>query len=103
MDDQKEPLSIDAFVDRLIEEKGFDNLDGEVLSEIKKELKERVEDRINVVVLAHLPPNKLEEFEKIVTQGTDDEMQTFPLTHIPNLNELLAAELLDFRNRYINP
>jgi hypothetical protein len=95
---------LDQFVDRLLEEKGIKQevTDTEVVQQLHNDLKDRVEDRVNVVIIEHLPENKLEEFNTLLDQDNEDAIQTFCQAHISNLDELLAGELLAFRSTYLN-
>lgn len=93
---------LDQFVDRLIKERNVGNLAPEVLEQMKKDLRERVDDRINVATVQYVPAEKLADFEKLLDNGTDAEVQTFLASAIPNFNEVIAKELLDFRATYLH-
>lgn len=95
--------TITQFVDRLVQEKAFTNLSAEVLAQIKEDLKARVEDKINIAILGALPPDKLAEFESLLDQKSDArKIQSFCRGQIANLDEVLAAALLEFRSTYLN-
>jgi len=94
--------NLDPFVDKLIEEKGLDGLEKEVLDQIKVDLKDRIEDVINAKVVEKLPPEKLEEFEKLLDQNTSAQAtQKFVKDNIPDLEEVLARVFLNFRQTYL--
>ena len=94
-------LGLEDFVGKLVEEKGLGHLDPEVLTQLKKDLLGRLEDRVNAIVLAKMPPEKLEEFEKLVDAGNEEKIQVFCSENIPNLDQSIAAELLAFRQTYL--
>lgn len=94
--------SLETFVDRLLEEKGLANLDNETLVQAKKDLTDRLENRLNAAILEKMPPQYLEEFEKILDKQNEEETQAFCNEKIPNLPEILAAELAEFRVIYLN-
>ena len=94
---------LEDFVDRLVTEKGMTNLDPEVLAQVKKDLLDRVEDRVNAVIIEKLPPESLEDFERLLDGGDEKEIQAFCQTQIPDLDQKIAAELLAFRQTYLNP
>lgn len=94
--------AIDVFVDRLIEEKKFVNVDSETLRQIKEDLLERVEDRINAITLENMPKEKLEEFNELLNNANMEDIQKFCQDNISNLNEIITKELLNFRNIYLN-
>ncbi len=91
------------FATKLIEEKGLDNLDDEVREQIKSDLISRLEDRVNAAILAALPPEKLGDFEKILEQGNTDEIQSFCSKNVLDLDQLVASELMSFRQTYLGP
>ena len=94
---------LEDFVDRLVAEKGMTNLDAEVLAQVKQDLLDRVEDRINALIVEKLPPESLEDFERLLNGGGEKEIQSFCSKHIPNLDQVIAAELLAFRQTYLSP
>lgn len=94
--------SLDVFVDRLIEEKELIGLDTEVLAQVKTDLLDRVEDRVNATIVEHIPVDKLDYFEQLVNRSDQKEIQSFCHRNIPGLDEIIAKELVDFRNTYLN-
>lgn len=99
---QTENADIALFVRKLADEKGLTNLEPEVRAEIEKDLMGRVETRLNSAIIGHMPPDKLVEFETLIDQGDEKAIQEFMQKAIPNLSEMLAQELLHFRQVYIN-
>src|SRR3989338_6764699 len=107
MSNDTESLNVDEkvnqFINQFVEEAGMNkDLEEDVFDQLKKDLKERLENRINAVILSQVPEYKLGEFEKILDSGDDKAMQAFCSENIPNLPELIAAEFLSFRSRYIS-
>lgn len=93
---------LNLFIDRLIEEKGLTNLESTVLQQLKIDLKKRVEDRINMVILNNLSADKVRDFEGLLNKAADNEIQDYIKKNIPNLEEVLAGELMKFRRVYLN-
>jgi hypothetical protein len=93
---------IGQFVSRLVEEKGLMNLEAEVLDQVKKDLYDRVERRINAAVVENIPPEKIEYFEKLAERGDSGEIQSFAKRNIPGLDGIIAKELVGFRDTYLN-
>lgn len=89
------------FVNKLVEEKKLENVSPEVLEQVKLDLEERLDERINVMILDRMPSYKIEEFEKILDSKSEEEIQQFCQENIPGLEELVASELLDFRKTYL--
>jgi len=92
---------IKEFVDKLIEDKGFDEKDPDVIAQIKSDLVDRVENRVNAMILANMNPEKLSDFEKILDDGSEEEIQNFVKKEIPDIDEKVAVELLTFKNIYL--
>ncbi|EKD33189.1 MAG: hypothetical protein ACD_76C00073G0004 [uncultured bacterium] len=98
----QEALTLESFVDKLIVEKGLSNLEPDVLEQVKKDLIVRAEQRINAEIIAALPPEKLEEFEQMLSKGAgDEEKQLFLSQHISDMPTIVASALMQFRNTYL--
>jgi len=93
--------NVQDFVNRLIKDKGFENKDGEVLAQIREDLSSRIEDRINAMIMINMPEDSLEEFEKILDSHNEDEIEKFVKSKIENIEEKVAAELIEFKNIYL--
>lgn len=93
--------NIEEFVDRLIKDKGFDEQDPDVLAQIKSDLMDRVENRINAMIVSNVNPESLPDFEKILNEDSPEKVQEFTKKHIPDIDEKVAAELLTFKNIYL--
>ena len=100
MEKRLHPIS--EFVNRLIEEKGFGDVDTDVLRQIGFDLTERVEERINAIILENLPPEKLEEFSFLLDSADAEHIQAYCRENIVNLVELIADALVRFRDTYLN-
>ena len=94
-------MELEQFVDQLIAEKGFDTEDAEVKAQLREDLLERIENRMNALILSNLKPEDLDAFEKVLDIGSDESTQQFIQQHIPDFEEKAAAELLNFRSIYI--
>lgn len=101
MAQQQTEDSLGLFVSRLVEEKGLSNLDKGVLTQVKADLLDRVEDRINATIVEHLPEDQIEFFEKLVERGEKTEIHAFCERHIPGLDDMIAKELVAFRDTYL--
>lgn len=97
-------IDLAMFVDRLIEEKKLpSDLEKEVVDQIKSDLLSRVEDRVNAVIVSNLSEDKLEEFNKLLDNNVSDlEMQKFCANNIPDLPQLIASELIIFKQTYLS-
>lgn len=97
-------LDLVAYVDRLVEEKKYPaDLEKEVVDQIKADLLSKVEDRVNAVIISNLSEEKLEEFTNLLDSNiSDEEMQKFCSDNIPNLAQLIATELIVFKQTYLS-
>ena len=93
---------LDNYIDKLIAEKGFDEKDEDVLDQMKADLKSRLEDRIDAMVIASLSENDLPLFEKVLDSENAEEIEKFTREHIPDISERIANELLNFRSIYLS-
>jgi hypothetical protein len=93
--------NLEEFVSKLIEDKGFNEQDPEVIAQMKTDLLDRVENRINAMIVSKLNPEKLPDFEKILEIGSENEIQEFVKKEIPDIDEKVATELLAFKNIYL--
>ena len=93
--------NIEDFVDKLITDKGFNEQDPDVIAQMKSDLMDRVENRINAMIVSALDPEKLPDFEKILDSDSEEEIQKFVKNNIPDIDEKVATELLTFKNIYL--
>jgi len=93
--------NLEDFVGKLVEDKGFDEKDPEVIAQIKIDLLDRVEDRINALIISELKPEQLADFGKIMDSGSEEDIQKFIRDNIPDIDEKAASELLTFKNIYL--
>ena len=89
------------FAEKLLEEKNLEGVDNEVQEQLKKDLYERLEDRINAVIIEKLPLEKLDRFNTLVENANEEEIQAFTEENIPELEQFIANELLNFRQTYL--
>jgi hypothetical protein len=103
MNEDTSSLDLKMFVDRLVEEKKYPtNLEQGVIDQIKADLMKRVEERLDMVIINNLPESKLVEFNELMDKNvSEEEMQKFCADNIPNLTQLIASELLVFRQTYV--
>lgn len=93
--------ALEQFVERLITEKNLTNLDPDILAEIKNDLLQRAEDKIKMVIFDNISEENLPEFNRLMEAGDEVKLQEFIKKQIPNLEELTASSLLEFRLTYL--
>ena len=94
--------NIEEFIDRLVQEKGFDHKDPEVVTQIKADLLESVGDSINAMIMEHMPEQKMREFEAILDTKDEAKITTYIREQIPDIDEKTAGVLLAFKNTYLS-
>jgi hypothetical protein len=92
---------IEEFISRLIVEKKIVGVSDAVLSQMKTDLYQRVEDLINASILRRVPQTKLGEFQDVLETGSDEDVQKFCKEIIPDIDSVVAQTLLSFRNTYL--
>ena len=93
--------TIEAFVEKLLKEKGMTGLSPEVMAQLKSDLADRAETLINAEIVANLPKDKLSEFDALLESGGEEEVQDFCQKNIPNLAEVTAGALLKLQKAYL--
>lgn len=94
--------TLEDYVDRLIEEKGFPDLTEAVRAQIKSDLLTRLNDTINAKVIAALSDEDLVGFEKLIDgNAPQEEVQKYIEAKIPDSTTFLAGVLLEFRKNYL--
>lgn len=101
MTNNQEPL--DVFINQLLEEKGINKLDPEIVDQARNDLYNRVENTLNAVIVQHMPEEKLEEFNKLLDEkSSDDDIHRFCQENITNIDEVFAEALISFRLKYLS-
>lgn len=94
--------SLEGFAEKLLEERGVDGLDLETREQMKKDLTSRLEDRVNAGLIQKLAPQYLEEAERLIDEGNAEQVQKFFQGHIADIAEVIATELMMFRQEYLH-
>lgn len=96
------PKDLEQYVDWVLGQKPeLEQTDPAVKEQLKKDLVSRLEDQINVAILAALPPGEVNTFEQMLARSGKDELQKFCQDRIPNLEEVVAGVLVKFKISYL--
>ena len=101
MSNQNFSPAVEQFVDRLLAEKKLANLEPETLQQAKADLAARAEDKIKAAIFDNIPADKLEEFNRLMEQPDAEALQSFIKASIPDLEQLVAQALMEFRASYL--
>jgi hypothetical protein len=94
--------NIKDFVHNLITSKNLEDIDSEIVDQMKEDLEKRVEDRINAMIMQNMPPESLEEFNSVLDSEEEEKILNYIKEKIPTIEEKTAAVLVEFRNIYLN-
>lgn len=96
------PTDLGQYVAWIIEQKPeMRETPADVKRELQDQLEERLEQVINMALLANMPKGEFENFEKLLDNGSQEEIEKFVADKIPNMNEIIAKVLVDFREQYL--
>lgn len=94
-------INLESFADKLLQEKKLENISAEVREQMREDLVDRLEERVNLALVQFMPPEKLDEFEQLVSSKNLEDIAKFCAENIPNLEQIIASELLNFRTTYL--
>jgi len=89
------------FAAALVKEKDFKDLDQETMEMLVSDVYDRLEERVNAAILASLPPEKVEDLEKLLDTASKEELSDFCERNIPNLQEVITEALISFKQTYL--
>jgi ATP phosphoribosyltransferase len=93
--------NIDDFIDQVIKDAGLDTETPEVVEQIKSDLSDSLENRINSMIVTNIPAEKLEEFDAIMDSNDEEKIQAFLQHTVPDFEQKVAIELAQFRASYL--
>lgn len=92
---------LDSFVDQLIKEQGADRLLSEdALKDFRDDLLKNIINRINISIVENIPEEKLEEYQSVLSKSKEEQTDFLKKT-LPNLDKIIAQELIEFRKLYV--
>lgn len=94
---------VTVFLERMLEEGGMVDLEPGVKQQMLDDLGLRLQNAIFVALLERLPENDLPAFNTLVEEkAPQEQIQQFLTARIPNLEEVTAQAMLDFRRLYVS-
>lgn len=100
MKDDTYQANLDRFLDQLISEKSLNDKDPEISKQIKTDLRELLDRKLDAVILSQLPEEKLADFEALIDSGNSEEIKNFITQNVANFDEVIARALMEFRQAY---
>jgi len=99
------PQEIRIFLEKVIEEKKFDNLSPELREAMIASMYPRLQAFIFTAVTKELDAETAKELDRMMEGGADfsqSEFQMFLRGRLKNIDEITAAAMLEFRAVYLN-
>lgn len=95
--------NIDDFIESLLNDKGITDVDPEIRTELKEDMKKRLMDQINKAAIMKLSEEKATELAELVDDPnfTDEKMTKFMQDSGVNLTEVALDTMLKFRSFYL--
>lgn len=93
-----------AFIEKIIEERKDPNVNDQNREQVKAVLLKELNEDINLHLIKLLPEKGQLALNDLLDKNpSDEELNKFFMDNIPNLEEELAAALLNFRAAYLLP
>lgn len=93
---------IDEFIDKLIKDKNFKDITPEIESEIRNDLKNRLDKFILARIISNLSDEKVDQFNSMLdAKKSETEIQEFITASIPDFVDFLTQTLMEFRGIYL--
>jgi len=94
--------ALEVFAQNLLIERGVLDLDAELVTGMKSDIMQRLETLSTQVIIDGLSDADTAEFERMIDAGASQEqLQSFAETKIPDLPKRLTEALLRFRTAYL--
>ncbi len=98
-----EMQSVDDFIEQLLKEKGITDVEDDIRTELKEDMKKRLLDQIDKAAVMQLSEEKAAELANLVEDPnfTNEQMTEFMKNSGVNLPEVALETMLKFRNFYL--
>lgn len=99
------PAEIKMFLEKIIEEKKFDNLSPQLKEAMAASLYPRLEAYIFTAITKNLDEATVAELDQMMESGQNysrPEIQNFLKQRVSNIEEIIAQAMLEFRAVYLN-
>ncbi len=96
--------ALNELAESLLKQKGVysKGLDAEVLAQMKSDLADRIEDRVNAAILAYMPDDKKPMFALMLDTGAlEVDIKRFLRENVKGLQPVVGAAVADFQKDYL--
>jgi hypothetical protein len=95
-------LNFQQFIELLLFKKGVQGIDENTLTELKKDLEERLENFMNYKILEQVPENSWNEFEEFLSANPNEEqIRNYLSKYIAEPEIFLTSVLKEFHDIYL--
>lgn len=96
------PPEFRLFLEKIVDEAHGDKLNPDLRENMINDLNGRLQNHILASLMQAFPDDKADELEKFMdTNPAQPEIEEFFKNNIPNLNEVTAGAMLEFRTIYL--
>jgi len=95
-------VDLDSYADELLRAKGGAALTRDELERAKNGLIDDIDEEVNAMILDHLPDEAKNAYEHLLDKDDEEELQSFLLTFIPDLDRRIDMVLSHFRRHYLS-
>jgi DNA-directed RNA polymerase subunit F len=85
----------------LVKQKKFEGLDQATFDMLVDDVYDRLEERVNAVILVNIPPEKVEELDNLLALGNKEELSDFTSKNVPDLEKVITEALVAFEKTYL--
>lgn len=94
--------ALSKFINDIIDAKNFKTLDSDVRQQLEQDLKNRLLDQIDRVVLGALPENKIDGFNDLLDRNaSQQEIQQYIANSGVDTKKITLETMLRFRSLYL--
>lgn len=68
---------------------------------IQKDFEDKLDRMVNTALLAEMPPEKLEQFNQLLDQDSEEQIQQFVEQAVPHHQDVVMGVLTDFAKMYL--
>ena len=91
-----------VFLEHLLAQAGIHPVVDEIHSEMLAQLAERLEAKLTWTAIGRLPAEKVAEFQKLLRQDSSEAvLREYLEINVPNIEQIYAQTLEDFRQIYL--
>jgi hypothetical protein len=92
---------LDSYADELLRAKGVTALTQDELERAKNGLIDEIDEEVNAMILDRLPDDAKDAFEHLLDKGNEEELRSFLLTFISDLDRRVETVLSHFCKDYL--